>query len=216
MQPCSDRSAADKTVDSQDSEYKKGTESEETVEELIESGEDDLLGDYEAQRVESMLNKVIRDSTIRARKSTPGNKLTKYSYLVTMTKQVNQCWSDACCELCLTNFADATISYNDQIWAKYSSYRSQYLHSMKSVMQSIYKLRADNPTAYAERVKYLLEIDYFNCAPAGYEGMLENCTSYMDKYTRRFPEYDLGADYEGIGGENSESQGNSYEENSDI
>ncbi|RPA95814.1 hypothetical protein L873DRAFT_1291050 [Choiromyces venosus 120613-1] len=34
---------------------------------------------------------------------------------VTLTERVNQCWSDARCELGLPNFADTTTSCNDQV-----------------------------------------------------------------------------------------------------
>ncbi|RPB02042.1 hypothetical protein L873DRAFT_1841938 [Choiromyces venosus 120613-1] len=251
-----DRSAADESVDSQDGEYENGTQSEETAEELIESGGDDLLGDYGVQRVQPMGNEFVESqpSTLSFAvtqtqrpgiriglpgRKTPAPRVSRTRYIevlepsspagsvaaptpiqgrsgtaqeehanpqliasrrnlavgveltiqtkarelmwdwtlfvdplpdpVTLTERVNQCWSDARCELGLPNFADTTTSCNDQIRAKHSSCRSQYLHGTKRAVTGIYKLETDDPTACAERVEYLLERDRFNCALTGYE-----------------------------------------------
>ncbi|PWW79727.1 hypothetical protein C7212DRAFT_360935 [Tuber magnatum] len=257
---CDDRwhntSTADESEDSQDREYVNGTPSVETAEELIESGEDDELGDYGAQRVVPIWNEfdesqssalsfaVTPTQTPGIRiglpgRKTPASRVSRTSFIeeletsspaesvvpptpiqrepgttrrleqagpqlissrrnmavgveltiqtkardlmwdwtlfvnlfpdpVILTEQVHQCWSVACCELGLPNFADAITSSDDQIRAKHSSCRSQYLHTAKRALTNIYKLETDDPAACAERAEYLLEKDRFTCTHTGY------------------------------------------------
>jgi len=56
-----------------------------------------------------------------------------------------------------------------QIRAKHSGCRSQYLHTAKKAITELNKLNIEPPTAYAQRVEYLLVEDRFICPPGSYE-----------------------------------------------
>ncbi|RPB00159.1 hypothetical protein L873DRAFT_1843128 [Choiromyces venosus 120613-1] len=74
-------------------------------------------------------------------------------------------------ELGFPNFADATPPSSDQIRAKHSGCRSQYLYTAKKAITELYKLDIDDPTGCGRRVEYLLEGDRFTCPPNNYESV---------------------------------------------